>query len=93
MAQWHTNRLAGVPLRNRYTANLREFFAAMEAHGSEKVWVHCSANMRVSVFIGPYRVIKQGWEREPAFALMNGLWQPNEVWSSFISSLLGPPRS
>jgi protein tyrosine phosphatase (PTP) superfamily phosphohydrolase (DUF442 family) len=41
-------------------ASLLEFFAAMEAHGSEKVWVHCAANMRVSAFIGLYRVIKQG---------------------------------
>lgn len=73
-------------------ANLLEFFAAMEAQESEKVWVHCAANMRVSAFIGLYRVIKQGWEHERAFALMNGLWQPNEVWSSFISSMLESPR-
>ncbi len=72
-------------------ANLLEFFAAMEAHVSEKVWVHCAANMRVSAFVGLYRVIKQGWERDRAFALMNGLWQPNEVWSSFISSTLEEP--
>lgn len=69
-------------------ANLLEFFAAMEAHEGEKIWVHCAANMRVSAFLGLYRVIKQGSERGSAFALMEGLWQPDEVWSSFISSVL-----
>lgn len=73
-------------------ANLLEFFAAMEGHEGEKLWVHCAANMRVSAFLGLYRVIKQGWERERAFALMNELWQPNEVWSSFISSMLEQQR-
>jgi protein tyrosine phosphatase (PTP) superfamily phosphohydrolase (DUF442 family) len=73
-------------------ANLLEFFAAMEAHEGEKVWVHCAANMRVTAFLGLYRVIKQGWERERAFVLMNDLWQPNEVWSSFISSTLEQQR-
>lgn len=70
-------------------AKLVEFFAAMEAHSGEKLWVHCAANMRVSAFLGLYRVIKQGWEHERAFALMNDLWKPNEVWSSFITTALG----
>lgn len=43
------------------------FFAAMDRHRGERVWVHCAANMRVSVFLGLYRVIRQGWERERAF--------------------------
>lgn len=69
-------------------ANLVEFFSAMEAHQGEKVWVHCAANMRVSAFLGLYRVLRQGWQPERAFALMNDLWQPNEVWSTYISSML-----
>ena len=64
------------------------FFAAMEAHRNEKIWIHCAANIRVSVFLGLYRVIKQGWENERAFELLHSLWQPNEVWSSFISTML-----
>ena len=54
----------------------------------EKVWVHCAANMRVSAFVGLYRVMRLGWEHEPAFALMRGLWKPNDVWSAFIASAL-----
>ena len=73
-------------------SKLLEFFSAMEAHQGEKVWIHCAANMRVSAFLGLYRVIQQGWQRDRAFALMNDLWQPNEVWSSFISSMLERQR-
>ena len=69
-------------------ANLLEFFAAMEAHEGQKIWVHCAANIRVSAFLGLYRVIKQDWEREQAFAQMHELWQPDETWSSFIASAL-----
>ena len=69
-------------------ANLLEFFAAMEAHQGEKIWVHCAANMRVTAFLGLYRVIKRGEERQSAFAVMDSVWKPNEVWSSFISSSL-----
>jgi uncharacterized protein (TIGR01244 family) len=69
-------------------ADLLSFFAAIEAHGNEKLWVHCAANIRVSVFLGLYRVIKQGWEVERAFELMHELWRPNEVWAAFIQAAL-----
>ena len=72
-------------------ANLAEFFAAMEAHRGEKIWVHCAANMRVTAFLGLYRAIRQGEARESAFALMDDVWKPNDVWSSFISSALEKP--
>ncbi len=68
--------------------DLLAFFAAMDAHRNQKLWVHCAANIRVSAFLGLYRVIKQGWEVERAFELMHEFWQPNEVWSSFIAAAL-----
>lgn len=73
-------------------SDLLAFFAAMEAHRGRKVWVHCAANMRVSAFLGLYRVVIQGWEEERAFELMRGLWQPDEVWSAFIASVLQRAR-
>jgi uncharacterized protein (TIGR01244 family) len=69
-------------------ADLVAFFAAMDAHRGEKIWIHCAANIRVSAFLGLYRVIKQGWATQPAFELMHGLWQVNEVWSTFIAQML-----
>jgi protein tyrosine phosphatase (PTP) superfamily phosphohydrolase (DUF442 family) len=69
-------------------ADLLAFFAAMDTHRGQRLWVHCAANMRVSAFLGLYRVIKLGWAAGPAFELMRGLWQPEEVWSSFIAAAL-----
>jgi uncharacterized protein (TIGR01244 family) len=74
-------------------ADLDAFFTAMDTHRNEKLWVHCAANMRVSAFVGLYRIIQQGWERDRAFELMRGLWRPNEVWSAFIEAALARPRN
>jgi protein tyrosine phosphatase (PTP) superfamily phosphohydrolase (DUF442 family) len=73
--------------------DLLAFFEAMDAHRGGRCWVHCAANMRVSVFLGLYRVLRQGWPREKAFEVMNSLWEPNEVWAAFIERMLAaPPR-
>ncbi|MBS0311777.1 MAG: protein tyrosine phosphatase family protein [Proteobacteria bacterium] len=69
-------------------ADLLAFFEVMARNEGETIWVHCAANMRVSAFLGLYRVIQQGWTHERAFALMNDIWQPDETWSSFISAAL-----
>jgi protein tyrosine phosphatase (PTP) superfamily phosphohydrolase (DUF442 family) len=69
-------------------ADLRAFFAAMEAQGGRRTLVHCAANLRVSAFLGLYRVMRLGWPRERAFALMRSLWEPDAVWSAFIDATL-----
>jgi uncharacterized protein (TIGR01244 family) len=69
-------------------SDLLKFFAAMEQHAGEHIWVHCAANMRVSAFLGLYRALRQGWPETQAFALMHEIWQPDSVWSQFIASQL-----
>lgn len=73
-------------------ADLLVFFAAMEANEGRKLLVHCAANMRVTAFLGLYWRIRQGWPEERAFQLMRGVWQPNDVWSAFISGMLAKHR-
>ena len=73
-------------------ADLRAFFAAMERHDGQKILVHCAANKRVTAFLGLYRVVRQGWPEEEAFALMRSLWEPDAVWASFISAMLERAR-
>ena len=68
--------------------DLLAFFDAMEAHRGSKMLVHCAANKRVTSFLGLYRVMRQGWQVEPAFAPSRAIWEPNEVWSSFVSAML-----
>jgi len=68
--------------------DLMDFFTAMDAHGDEKVLVHCAANYRVTAFVGLYRVIRQGWTTDKAFAPMSTVWEPDEVWTRFISEMI-----
>ena len=68
--------------------DLAAFFDAMDAHRGERVWVHCAANFRVSAFLGLYRVLRRGWQRQDAFALMHDLWDPDPVWKNFIDAAL-----
>lgn len=77
----------GTPTRD----DLKAFFDAMDQHRSEKVWVHCAANMRVSAFLGLWWVLREQRSREEAFALMRDLWQPNPVWAAFIDDALASP--
>ena len=69
-------------------SDLERFFEAMEQYATERIWVHCAANMRVSAFLGLYRALRQDWPVAQAFALMHDIWQPDRVWSEFIASQL-----
>jgi uncharacterized protein (TIGR01244 family) len=73
-------------------SDLLAFFAAMDAHRDDRLWVHCAANMRVSAFLGLYRATRLGWNEGPAFDLLRGLWQPDAVWSDFIAAMLEKRR-
>jgi protein tyrosine phosphatase (PTP) superfamily phosphohydrolase (DUF442 family) len=68
--------------------DLALFFDAMDRARGRRAWVHCAANMRVTAFLGLYWRLREGWSEERAFALMRDVWQPNDVWSSFIAAQL-----
>ena len=74
-------------------ADLASFFDAMDQHRARKLWVHCAANMRVTAFLGLYRVLRQGWDYDRAFELMKSVWNPNDVWAAFISRCLADEQS
>ena len=60
------------------------FARAMEAARGRKVWAHCAANYRVSAFVSVYGQLYLGWSAEEGQALVDQLWQPNDVWHAFI---------
>ena len=68
--------------------DLLAFFAAIDEHAGRKTLVHCAANKRVTSFLGLYRVMQHGQDRESAFAPMREIWEPNPVWAAFIESML-----
>ena len=74
-------------------ADLHAFFAAMEQHQKRKMLVHCAANKRVTAFLGLYRVLRQNWDAERAFAPMTDVWEPNAAWAGFIALMLAKRNS
>ena len=72
--------------------DLDAFFTAMNRHRDRKVWVHCAANKRVSAFLGLYFHLREDQPRDQAFALMDSVWEPNEVWAAFIAERIKSVR-
>jgi protein tyrosine phosphatase (PTP) superfamily phosphohydrolase (DUF442 family) len=68
--------------------DLLAFFQTMEMHKDKKIHIHCAANKRVTAFLGLYRAIKQRKAEIEAFKPMRSVWEPNEVWSLFISNMI-----
>jgi protein tyrosine phosphatase (PTP) superfamily phosphohydrolase (DUF442 family) len=66
----------------------RLFNAAMNGCSKRSVFVHCAANKRVSAFVYLYRVINTGIAPAEAEKDLHKVWQPNEVWSQFIDSVI-----
>ena len=69
-------------------ADFDRFVTAMDAHRDGKLWVHCAANKRVSVFLGLYWYLHGGMPLEQAFALQQDIWVPDAAWSAFIALML-----
>jgi protein tyrosine phosphatase (PTP) superfamily phosphohydrolase (DUF442 family) len=70
-------------------ADLERFFAVMDENSDTKLWVHCAANKRVSVFLGLYLYLRCGKPADEAFALQRDIWAPDAVWSQFLARKLG----
>ena len=64
--------------------NLFAFFQAMEDHKNKKIFVHCAANMRVSVFVALFRINKLGWDVQAALHDVARIWQPDVLWQDFF---------
>lgn len=64
--------------------DLERFFSVMDETGASKVFVHCAANKRVTVFVALYGEVRLGWPEERADALITQVWQPNAIWLDFI---------
>ena len=69
--------------------DLDQFLEAMAANQDKKVFVHCALNMRVSVFMALYRILRLGWRYERAIEDVYEIWRPDGVWQTFIRDCLG----
>ena len=69
-------------------ADLDQFFKAMDSNQDKRIFVHCALNMRVSVFMALYRILRLGWRYERAIEDVYEIWMPNDVWLTFIRKCL-----
>ena len=68
--------------------DLRRFFDIMEKNEGKRIFIHCAANKRVSVFMALYRILQEGWSQKGALDAMSKVWTPNKTWQSFIDNVL-----
>lgn len=68
--------------------DLQRLFTLLDEPGEEKVFVHCAMNMRVSVFMFLYRVMKMGVSVSEAEMVLHRIWTPDAVWQDFIDRTL-----
>lgn len=68
--------------------DIKRFFSVMETNADKNVFVHCAANMRVSVFMYLYRLIHKHISEEDAKKDLQQIWVPNENWQKFIAQVI-----
>jgi protein tyrosine phosphatase (PTP) superfamily phosphohydrolase (DUF442 family) len=72
---------------NPARADLEQFCEAMDARRDKKLFVHCAANRRVSVFMALYRILRLGWEVQEA-RQWTFLDTMPEYWQVFFDEML-----
>jgi protein tyrosine phosphatase (PTP) superfamily phosphohydrolase (DUF442 family) len=69
-------------------SDLQQFFEIMERHRNKHIFVHCALNRRVSSFMFLYRIIKCNLSVLEALRDLHAVWQPDNIWQSFIDTAL-----
>jgi protein tyrosine phosphatase (PTP) superfamily phosphohydrolase (DUF442 family) len=67
-------------------ADFQEFMNIMDKYSAQKVFVHCAANKRVSVFLYLYRQLAEGIDELTAYQDLVKIWIPNPIWQDLIDS-------
>nr|WP_020650895.1 50S ribosomal protein L11 methyltransferase [Solimonas variicoloris] len=69
--------------------HVEQFCALMDRYAGQHLLVHCALNLRASVFVYLYRVLRRGEARDAALADLHAVWQPDAVWQALIDATLG----
>ena len=68
--------------------DLHSFFNAMRRHQTRKIFVHCAANKRASVFVFLYRVLRLQMDEADAEDDLEKIWVPEGTWRVFLNEML-----
>jgi protein tyrosine phosphatase (PTP) superfamily phosphohydrolase (DUF442 family) len=74
---------------NPLPGDFAKFCAVMAKYRKHRLFIHCVANMRVSVFMALYRMVEDNWDYEAAMMDIHDIWKPNETWMKFIDRISG----
>src|SRR6476469_8173006 len=77
-----------VNFENPSPADFARFASVMDMLGTERVYVHCAANMRVSAFLFLYRLSRGTKSRAEAESDLRRIWNPSGVWFESINGRL-----
>lgn len=77
-----------VDFENPKSSDLKLFINVMQSLGSNKVWVHCAKNYRVSAFMYVYHkyVLKTPFENID-LSIFN-IWNPDKTWQELMKITL-----
>ncbi|MFT5593335.1 MAG: protein tyrosine phosphatase (PTP) superfamily phosphohydrolase (DUF442 family) [Oceanicoccus sp.] len=82
-----------VDFKNPTSENYDEFELALRNFSGKKIWIHCAANYRVTVFFSIWAEKNLGWTKEESNQLIDEIWKsdPNwsmsEEWKNFIDEM------
>ena len=74
-----------VPFKAPTVEHLRQFIKVMKVYSTQKVWVHCALNYRVSAFLYHFQRLENGLSHDEAKKWMLESWKPDEVWQAFLA--------
>jgi protein tyrosine phosphatase (PTP) superfamily phosphohydrolase (DUF442 family) len=70
-------------------SDFEQFVPLMDSLAGQKVFLHCVANYRASMFTALYAEKRWGWTRAQADAHIRRIWEPDDVWAKFIKDVRG----
>lgn len=68
--------------------NFQTFLSIMDRYKDKQMFIHCQANMRVSVFMALYHIIVKGWQVQDAMVEVRKIWNPDDIWQAFFEQIL-----
>ncbi|MGF1521280.1 MAG: protein tyrosine phosphatase family protein [Leptolyngbyaceae cyanobacterium] len=68
-------------------SDFARFQSILSEYADTKIFVHCVANMRVSVFVYLHQRLSKVSQTEAEQHLF-AIWTPNEIWQAFIQKVI-----
>jgi protein tyrosine phosphatase (PTP) superfamily phosphohydrolase (DUF442 family) len=70
-----------VDFKNPTIENYEEFDLALKDFRGKKIWIHCAANYRVTVFFSIWAEQNLNWTKEKSNQLINKIWKSDPNWT------------